>query len=897
MSIHSRYKRGLFSRTILLPLTLLLACSSASPEPPKDVIEAVPFQSTIMLTADDLLALEPETGDGLLLFRSIPPALAPVKRGSVIVGSVAPSAPMGLMRIVRAVTPEGAGLKLDTLNAPIQIAFKRVHIAIQPRTTGLLSALPGTRAGLSRHSLQSRNRAADVASASIAVDIYLFDGDGDTETKDDQVELRGTIEGSVTLGFNLDFDWGFTEDALPNAAVSCLESILLGPELCLLALVPEAKVEMAADARLEAKAALTGAAIADFQKEFDLLDVTLDPIAIYPVPIIPVVTVVATIEGSASALFSADVHAGLDVISGVALSSKHLDTPMPENPRIENLSIGADPPSVTLGAQLKASLGAQTSILVAGVVGPFARADLFAQLDADLTRDPCWNLNAGVDSYLGLTIKPTLPLVGSITLFDWKAEPFSLSWPISNGHCFPEPTASMLPPGAGPDAMHFAMPTFTPWSRLISEPLDGSFSASPTGDGLDWTSLLRTIDDRYLVTGSAMANPLKIDASVPVLKWSKAYFRGDFSGPQLTVRRAVQEGDATLRFLANTPTDVLSFGVLSAAQSGAVSGYRLLTPGDPGCAPTPIAFASDGALGVYVAGTCSDLRRGFVARLSESGAVLFSMTIADPMDTVVPTTLVPVQGEVVLAGRVEGADDRMFVIRLDQTGAPRFSSAYHGCSDAHDVSPTAGIADPNGEVTLVGSASAHHVGFLGRLHTDGSVAFASFPGISLGAGEVLVINDLLELPETGYVVAGSTVDLTGAAPFDTAATAIVGLDAIGHARWSRRMTLLDAGQPVASGFPGLALSDDGGFVVASAAQAMGGAIGGRLWVTKVVAKDGTVSGLDPTRAEVDDLGLRDQQCDLSAAPFRPALASMAMTSSAAAAVSRPENLRVDRLTP
>ena len=116
------------------------------------------------------------------------------------------------------------------------------------------------------------------------VDILLFDGDGDPKTTDDQVEMKGAIGGTVTVGFTFDFDWGIAESTLPDAAVTCLESILLGPEVCLLSLVPEAKVTLGADAHIEANVTLAGAAIADFSKSFDILDVTLEPIALYPVP-------------------------------------------------------------------------------------------------------------------------------------------------------------------------------------------------------------------------------------------------------------------------------------------------------------------------------------------------------------------------------------------------------------------------------------------------------------------------------------------------------------------------------------------------------------------------------------------------------------------------------------
>lgn len=239
----------------------------------------------------------------------------------------------------------------------------------------------------------------------------------------------------------------------------------------------------------------------------------------------------------------------------------------------------------------------------------------------------------------------------------------------------------------------------------------------------------------------------------------------------------------------------------------------------------------------------------------------------------------------------------MFAVRLDATGATRFAKTYVGCASAPDVAPTAGLADADGDVTLVGSSSAHHVGFLGRVKADGSVAFASFPGLSLGVATVFVVNAVAELPTTGYVVGGSTVDVTGSDVTSTPATAVVGLDAIGHTLWSRRFTLLDAGAPVASGFPGVHLSDDGGVVVAATAQAVGGGVGGRVWAFEAVAKDGSLAGLDPSRARIDDLGIADVTCGLTAAAWTPTLTAIATTVSSRAATAEVVTLAVERATP
>ncbi len=886
---------------LVLSLCLPGCSSDASPPPPADEIEVVPFKSTLQLTKDDLASVHPDQGDGILVFDNAPAALANVARTNVIVGAVSPSTPMGLMRIVKSVKRDGSSLTLETLNAPIQIAYSRVHMKIQPRSTGPLGALKGSPNDVSPRAIRPLGGGIVGPSQSIDgaldFDIMLFDGDGDPTTTDDQVEMKATLAGTIKVGFTLDFDWGFAGDALTDAAVSCLESILLGPVGCLLALIPEAKVTLGADAHLDAKATITGAAIADFSKTFDILDVPLDPIMLYPVPIIPVVTLTAGIEGGASAGFSAGVHASVNVTSGVVISSKHLDTPGYTGPTLSTPTVGADTPAVTLEAHIKASIGAQASILIAGVAGPYAAANIFADLRADLTKAPCWELDAGIDSALGVTVKPTLPIVGSVTLFDWHATPFTQSWKAKDGACDIPPNTSSVPPGSGADGAHYANPTFTPWARLASTPASGSPAGTPTGDGTDFTNLERTIDGRYFVTGSRVTAPFKVDAKKASVTWARRYHDGDANGPVLTTNRSMQMLDSSLRVLTSG-ADVASFGLLDIGQAGGVYGHRVLTLSDAGCAPSPNGLASDGSGGAYVAGTCNDRKRGFVVHVAADGSVMFAITLADAASAVVPTLLLGVAGDAFIGGVLHpsSGNDAMFALRLDPSGKTKVSQSYAGCAAAPDVAPTAGIVNTNGDVTLVGSSSANHVGFLGRLRADGSVAFASFPGLGLGLSTVFVINSVAELPTTGYVVGGSTVDVTGSGVTTTAAAALVGLDAIGHTLWSKRYTLLESGAPVASGFPGIRLSDDGGVVVVAIADDAAGGTGGRIFALEAVAKDGSLAGIDTARAQVDGLGITDVQCALSASAWTAKLAPLATTASSRAVSVEPVTLGVANVT-
>src|SRR5262245_61292368 len=111
---------------ILASALLATACSGpANPQSEGDEIEAIPFPSTHVLTKADLDSLLPEKGDGKLSFEDVPPSLESVTPGEVIVAGLSSSTPHGLLRVVTKVDAGGSGLVLDTLQAPIQLAFRK----------------------------------------------------------------------------------------------------------------------------------------------------------------------------------------------------------------------------------------------------------------------------------------------------------------------------------------------------------------------------------------------------------------------------------------------------------------------------------------------------------------------------------------------------------------------------------------------------------------------------------------------------------------------------------------------------------------------------------------------------------------------------------------------------
>jgi hypothetical protein len=815
--------------------------------------------------------LTSSTPDGVLAFRRTPSSLSKVERGDILVAGASKATPAGLLRIVTEVEEVGAdgSLRLRTINAPVQLAFRKLHVRVARKAGLIQSGTVGAqsqRAGLRIQALDI-DGPSGTASKTETFDYALFDGDGDEETDDDRIVLSGEIGGTVDYQFGMDFDWGVFEH-LPETGSDCIDNLLSGEIDCSLdSLIPEAKLSFTADTTLSAEAKLEGAAILSFEREFPILPPqVLAEIPLGFLVLAPVVEIEGKIEGGASGRFETGISAAATIENGVDISSKRLGSPKYRGPELKDVDFDVDEPTVALEANARAEVTAKINLLLYDVVGPSASASVFAEVTADPFGDPCYSLKAGIEADLGIVVEPTLPLLGSVTLFDWRAPTWTpYEAPIVEGSCSRPPMASMLPPGSGADADHYAMPAFEPWSKRISAPIDGTVAVSPTDEAAS-LDLQRSIDGRYLVAGSEGRSLLKLDES-GALTWARSYkLEGDVAA--LRVVATAPAHDANLFALAqDVVTSELVLMVLD--QTGVVlQAAALQLPTTTECTPIPRGLIRDDAAGVWMAGSCVQHER--VWMVHATNALEFEDSIelstADRKDIAL-TALTASEGEPVLGGRITTqAGDQMFVARFAPSSELRYARTYVGCDESRDLAPRAAVQGDNGDVTFVGGGGGNHNGFVARIRRDGSVGFASFPGLSFGVGDILALQNVAELPTTGYVVTASTQDLLGDARTTTPAIALLGLDAIGKVRWAARYTLLESdGSARASGFPGIQLTDDGGAYVAGIA-APSGDESGAAWAFKAFAKDGAIE-LDRSRAERVALTASNLECEITASDF------------------------------
>jgi len=825
-----------------------------------DDLVAVPFPTTRELSTADLSSLEPDPGDGTLHFPVAPAALSDVHVGTIIVAGVGPSTPTGLLRAVLAVERDGDSLTLRTGQAPIQLAYRTLHVRFVRR-----AVLPAPAAAAARSSSRlpvARDEAIDVTQP---FDFLLFDGDGDASTTNDQIAIDGTIGGGFDYEFGLDVDWDAI-DSLPDFVWSCLVSfanVLTGgePSCSIDDLLPEAKASFVVFPEVRADANVHGAAILNYEKELDLASETLTPIVVGPLVFVPVADVTARLEGGASGAFSTGIHGSALFKTSVTVSSKQTQMPRFAPPTLVRTDFGPNDTTVTLHARAKVGVGARLNVLLFGVTGPYATALGYGSLDADVFQDPCWSLHAGIDADLGIRVtSPALPLIGQVVLVDWRAPTVNpLDVELSTGACLAPPDESTLPPGSGPDAMRLANPTYTPWARSYSSPVEGAYAASP-GNGVLFSDLERTIDGRYVRSGYGVLTLTKINDDGGLV-WAHNLATG--GGAPLPPTRAASASDGTILVASRsiTPAIVLS----RVTQDGTVvDAYGYDVPLET-CNVDLTALAADDAGGAWIVGSCIGQPKSFVLHAHGSSATFHLIGDAPSLRLNVAER---VGNDLFLAGASRDSGDPLVAMRLRADGTIAWSKRYDGCLEAPDAIPSAAIVGDQEDVTIAGSGGAQHNGIVVRLLADGSVGFATFPGFGFGAGSVFLLDSIAELPTTGYVAAGSTVQFTGTEPENVPSAALVGLDAAGHVLWANRYTFGAAGSYDASGHVAVRLSDDGGALATALVADPLNPLGGRLWAWKPFAKDGDIPFASGA-ATLSALDVADLPCAFTASdqPF------------------------------
>ena len=881
------------------PALLLLICGflapacSGSEAPPADKPQATPIKSLtfevfpFVHQLDDaaLDALTTSGSDGTLTFAGAPVPLDGIERGSILLGGTSKKAPFGLLRIVRDVERSGSEVVVRSVNAPPQLAFRSLHV----RASAGVGSLTDPSTDWDFPDLSPRK--AGSGSGNEPFDFYLFDGDHDISTTDDQVRVHGAFGGGISYDVGIDTDWGKL-DALAKVA-ECAEHVLtLGasgncdlPEItAFLYVTPEA----------HASVMFEGAAFQSYEKEHSVGTIWLDPkvISIPPVAFTVSVDIIAKMEGAASSRFAVGTSANVSATTGLDFGTM---SGVKFKPPVPTYDFKADSTDVTLSGSAMVSVGPRLSFKLYGLAGPYAGLYASAALDADQRRTPCYDLQAGLTADVGFLL--TVPGLG--TLVDVGEDFPILSESLETGSCTQPPRSSENPPGGGPDAEHFLNPTVEPWAKMVDSPV--KWIPHQSRD-LGWLDLSRAIDGNWVLAGWGTDALTKLDTQGDVV-WSYRYLGPSPSSPggdpePYLLQRTLPTRDAGLLVVGH-PYSLLKVGqgggVLWATRF--VDEGKIQETGPNGWLADQRTFlgaasAADG--GFYVAGSHQDVdatpAEAWLLRLDANGSIAWSRRFGH--DThLYPVAAAALDDGVFLAGLGWDADAnerRLWLARVKGDGTLAWAKRIGGCTGIgyQDMQPFDARILRNGDVLVSGVIDLGRRSFVMEVTPSGTIQWAT---TQWGEDTLtdLAVHTVRELPTTGFLAAGRY-----RYQFEQERLFLAGLDAKGRTQWLKAygQPSTEAGIPASQSFPTMQLTDEGAALMAGHTSAPEPSKDHNLWLLQVRARDGAIDfapgageAMDHPHASLDcpfdeeAMSLTGQDFDVAPESFAPVVEPVTLT--------------------
>jgi formylglycine-generating enzyme required for sulfatase activity len=207
-------------------------------------------------------------------------------------------------------------------------------------------------------------------------DVVLYDNDNNLNTTSDQIRADGSIRLEPGYDFSLVVQrWELKELSFTSNVVQTAE--------------------------LEVKAELD---LLSIEKEKEIARYTFAPMTVLvgPVPVVfvPVLTVNVGVDGSVHVGVTVKATQEATLIAGLRYAGATW------NP-VSHFSNGFhySPPALSAGLDLKGYTGAQLTLLLYGVTGPYAEVDAYLKLEADLADDPWWTLYGGLEASGGVKME------------------------------------------------------------------------------------------------------------------------------------------------------------------------------------------------------------------------------------------------------------------------------------------------------------------------------------------------------------------------------------------------------------------------------------------------------------------------------------------------------------
>ena len=340
---------------------------------PETYVDPIIPETTKILSNETTKHLTSISSDGVVLtFSRTTKELSGLLPGDVMISDVSNTAPYGFLRKVVKVAETGGQVVVTTKAATLEDAIDQGVIRFSKRFTPADIESSEMAEGVSLRVASATGELDDSFFFELN-DVVLYDEDGNLNTKNDQLKANGSIE----FAPGADFTWIKWDGLDPN-----FEFVLDLDETVELEFVVEVagkKTECKEIARLNLGA------------------ITVWVGSFFPAVFLVQMPISICADGEWSAGITTSVTQDVLLRGGVRHENGGW-TPISE---LSN-KFDYDPPRLSAGGKFKGYVDPPLSFLLYGVAGPFAGANPYLELKADIFADPWWELFGGIDVTVGV---------------------------------------------------------------------------------------------------------------------------------------------------------------------------------------------------------------------------------------------------------------------------------------------------------------------------------------------------------------------------------------------------------------------------------------------------------------------------------------------------------------
>jgi len=444
---------------------------------------------SIVLSANDTVANLATVSADSLTFSSLPVGLTGASAGDVIFAEQTTNAPDGLLRKIVSVQTVGGQTIIQTEPGTLAELIEDGGFSFKGKISNSLAAGSTQGVAISQGVTLSRAIRADSYCSGTPTDYVLNFTD---KIITDEVSISGCV------GFDVDLD---------------LQGKFKGKETEYFRFVVGSSLVSALDATTSA--ASSGLPISvEYTQPLGHYWFTV-PAGVVPIPVKTELALAISVSGQASAAVTAGL--GISVVSDVGIEIND-GTPN----FIKSVTPQADiiGPYIDASGNLKAGFGPEVSLKICDVAGPQLALTAYGKLDADISRNPWWTFDAGLDTTIDIAIGMPSGL-GKINGFGLLPRSIGIDYNLASFNLWNITLAQANGAFAGSNSSPTAQFSYSPTTPKAGQSVAfTNLSTDPDADTLSWywnfgdgsSSTLKNPSHAYTSAGQYSAS---LEASDP----------------------------------------------------------------------------------------------------------------------------------------------------------------------------------------------------------------------------------------------------------------------------------------------------------------------------------------------------------------------------------------------